>query len=154
MIVSGQTYSLPAEGLHRAVAVDILDCGVKETQWGPKKSIAIVWEIDQLRDDGTPFLLRRYYTPSLHEKSTLHKDLRAWRGKPFTPEELRRFDLEAIISKSCSVLVEHNVKGDRTYANVVGVLPCQGQPLQPSGHYVREQDREGESRLQSPALPF
>ena len=41
--------------------------------------------------DGKPFLVRRRYTASLHEKSALRKDLESWRGRAFTNVELDGF---------------------------------------------------------------
>lgn len=34
------------------------------------------------------------YTLSLNQKSALYKDLIAWRGRPFTDDELKGFDLK------------------------------------------------------------
>ena len=43
--------------------------------------------------------------------SELHKDLKTWRGKSFTAEELKGFDLTNILGVSCDVEVTHNANG-------------------------------------------
>jgi hypothetical protein len=60
---------------------------------------------------------------SLNEKSTLYALLTSWRGKAFTPEELKRFDLGKIAGKPAFINVTHSVKGDRTYANLTSIMP-------------------------------
>ena len=57
--------------------------------------------------DGKPFLISRRYSLSLHEKSSLRRDLESWRGRAFTQEELRGFDLEVLIGVGCLVSVVH-----------------------------------------------
>jgi hypothetical protein len=51
--------------------------------------------------DGRPFAMFKNYTLSWSEKANLRLDLQSWRGKPFTQEEMRRFDLETILGAWC-----------------------------------------------------
>ena len=53
----------------------------------------------------------REYTMSLNENSALHKDLKSWRGKSFTEQELKAFDLTKILGVSCDLEVEHTSGG-------------------------------------------
>lgn len=143
------------EGTYTAVCVDVVDLGMVESQWGAKHRCRLVWELDELDPDtGAPFMVRQDYTFTLSEKANLYRDLVAWRGRAFTPEELRGFDLESIIGKSCMLQVSHNIgsKGG-TFANVSAVtaLPKKSKPLEPSGTYVR---RATQSAAGSEEAPF
>lgn len=73
------------------------------------------------RSDGTPHILSRRFTASLHERAALRALLEGWRGKPFTTEELRGFDLHAILGVAALATVTHATKGERTYANLASV---------------------------------
>ena len=111
------TYEVVPEGTHRAVCYKIVDTGTREEQYkeeDPKKrhSIFIYWELTELpMDDGRPFSINKQYTLSLNENSNLHKDLKTWRGKSFTAEELKGFDLTNILGVSCDIEVTHNANG-------------------------------------------
>lgn len=116
-------------GVHQAVCCDVVDMGNLETTWNGQKKIKhivrLVWQVDEMMDDGKPFLIQSRYTASLHEKARLRKDLESWRGKPFNEGELQSFDLEVLIGVNCLLNVVHNTKGDNTYANVAAIMPLQ-----------------------------
>lgn len=134
------------EGLHAAVAVDVVALGLVDTQYGKKEMVKIVWQIDEEDTEAKPprrFQVSRRYGLTLDKRSTLRKDLETWRAKKFTKEELEAFDLEKLLGANCQLQVVHNVTDDGgTYANVQAVVPpSKGQAkLAPVG-YTREKDR-------------
>jgi hypothetical protein len=129
-----------------------------------RHKVQLVWELSATMADGRPFTVRKRYTASLHEKSNRHKDLKAWRGKSFSAEELKGFDIEKVLVAPCQVLVQHAEKDGQVYANVAAVMKAAGVKLAPSGHYVRQKDRKPEpqpaakangfARLPEDAIPF
>ena len=129
------------EGLCKAVCVDVVDLGRQETPWGMREKLRIVWELEPQLEDGRRYTVYKLYTATLHEKGNLHKDLRSWRGKPFTAEELAGFDLEKIVGACCQVMVQHNEREGVIYANVIAVMKPVGGPLRPSGKYIRARNR-------------
>lgn len=132
------------EGTHQAVCVDVIDLGLKETPWGPKRKIEIRWQIGEAMENGKPFLINKRYTASLYEKAVLSHDLQAWRGKAFTEGELAGFDVEAVVGANCLVSIVHkkDAKG-RTWANVVSLAPLiKGMPKIAAKDYIRERDRQ------------
>lgn len=147
MIVQGPEYTPAPEGLHDAVCVDVIDKGMVETPWGNKHKLRILWELDLLMPEDSPgakpgqprrFLVGKTYSASLHSKSTLTTDLVAWRGKPFSPDELRGFDTEKLIGANCKLLVQHTVKDGTVYANVKAILKATKRPLMtPTPGYQR-----------------
>lgn len=145
-------------GVHQAVCVDVIDKGILEVTYAGKTKkqhkITLAWQIDECRDDGKRFLVFKRYTLSLNEKATLRKDLEGWRGKPFTRDDEMGFDVESVIGANGLVNIQHNTVGDRTYANVVSIMPLvKGMSRIVATDYIREQDREpqdaGESQVAS-----
>lgn len=140
----------PAE-LQQVVCCDVVDKGLMDGPWGPKEKVQFRWfsefemPPDKVGEDGIPnYMITSLYTNSLHERATLRKHLTAWRGKPFTEEELKGFDLETVIGANAMILVTHNKKDDRTYGNVEAITPIRkGTPKMkiPDG-YVRAKDRD------------
>lgn len=144
---SGTKFQPAPAGTHAAVCCDVRDLGVLETTWqGETKKqhkVLLSWQIDELRDDGKPYLISRRYTCSLHEKAGLRKDLEAWRGRAFTEAELHQFDLETILGKGCLLNVVHKQSGGDTYANVAGVMALpRGMTAPTVRDYVRFVDRK------------
>ena len=73
-----------------------------------RNQLVIRWELsDEFMEDGQPFLVSAFFTNSLSEKSRLRPLLEAWRGRPFTEEELNGFDLQNILGAPCLVTVIH-----------------------------------------------
>ena len=95
-----------------------------------------VLDTDNRRSDGSPHLVSKRFTASLHPKAGLRKFLESWRGRPFTAEELAGFDLKAVVGLTCLVGIVHEAKGDKVYANLSSVMKLpKGMPA-PSGEIV------------------
>lgn len=148
---TGSQREIVDEGLYPAVCVDIVDLGHQETEYGTKHIVQIVWETDQMHSSGDfPLTVARRYTLSLNEKARLFKDLSTWRGKPFTDEELKGFDLESVIGAPCVLdVVKIEYKGSEYNAvdAVQNIKKMQKMNpnlavLKPSESYVRVVDRE------------
>jgi hypothetical protein len=134
------------EGLWQAVCVDVVDLGMQTSQWGESHRVQIRWQLEG--DDpktGKPYMAVRSFRLSLHEKSSLRPMLEAWRGRKFTPEELKGFDLEKLVGVACQVQIVHGITGQGgTFAQIQAVVPpARGvAKLTPRGDYVRVKDRE------------
>jgi hypothetical protein len=75
-------------------------------------------------NDGRPFGIFKNYTLSWSEKANLRLDLQSWRGKPFTQEEMRKFDLKNVLGAWCMLnVIERQGTDGNMYANVNGVTP-------------------------------
>tara|TARA_A100000171_G_C2129677_1_gene145866 strand:- start:828 stop:1490 length:663 start_codon:yes stop_codon:yes gene_type:complete len=117
-VSSGETeYETVPAGQHLAVCYRIIDAGTREEQYKdnpPKKrhSVFLYWELPEVKmADDRPFTISKKYTMTLNENGTLYKDLKTWRGKAFTAEELKGFDLNNILGKTAQVEVVHNDEG-------------------------------------------
>ena len=119
----------------------LIDLGTQLTtgQYGEKMQhkIRIGWELFGEYENGEPLTvdvdgktmpmtISKSYTVSLHEKSGLRKDLAAWRGKDFTDDEAKGFDVSKLIGAYCMVNVTTSETNGKTYSNVAGLTPLPG----------------------------
>jgi hypothetical protein len=149
----GSDFVPAPQGLHRAVCVDWVDLGVIESKFGSREKVRLVWEIDELMEDTKRrFIVSQMYTPSLHEKAKMRHDLESWRGRAFSAEERKGFDLDNLLGAPCQLQVVHNTHDDKTYANVASVVALgKGmERLLPSGDYIRMKDRPNEGGSREP----
>ncbi len=116
-------------GSYPARLCALVDLGTQTSTWeGEQKTahkVLLTFEIcdpETRRDDGSAHTISRRFTASLHSKSALRKLLEAWRGRPFTPAELKQFDLKVLIGMPCMVSVIHETKADKTFANLASVM--------------------------------
>jgi hypothetical protein len=121
-------------GAYAAVCDMIVDLGVQPSpggQYAPKRTVLLRFQIPEVRVEFTkdnetrslPAVISRTVGLSLNEKSTLYGLLTSWRGRAFTQDELKKFDLGKVAGKPAFVNVTHSVKGDRTYANLTSIMP-------------------------------
>jgi hypothetical protein len=144
---SSGNFTPPPDGLHQAVLVDVVDLGEKETQWGLKHKVRLVWELDPSSagtlEGGRRFTVSKQYTASIHEKAELRKDLKGMKGRDLNADEMKKFDLEKLLGTPCTVFVEQAESQDgRVFANVKIVSKPGKSPIGPSGDYTRVQDRD------------
>jgi hypothetical protein len=121
LIVSRKSFTPAPEGVFPAVLVDAVDLGEVTGKFGTKHKVRLVWQITEKMKDGRPFIVSKTYTSSLHPKSGLAKDLTAWRGRAFTAEEAKSFDLDILIAKCCTLVINHSEVEGETYANIVAI---------------------------------
>lgn len=73
-----------------------------------------------------PLVIENEYTLSLHEKSALRGALKSWRGKDFTEEQAKAFDITNLIGVPCMLNIIH-VQGKtdptKTYQQISGITP-------------------------------
>lgn len=108
---------------------------VEEVVMGAVKTlnkVRIGWELPtELKVFNTekgeqPFVISKEFTLSMHEKSNLRKLLASWRGKDFTEDEAKSFDITKLLSVPCMLNVIHKpAKSDPTkvYEEISNVSP-------------------------------
>lgn len=126
-----------------AACCDVVDCGLLDLGFGEKQYCEIRWQLEEADDTGRRFVVRRRYTVSLNEKAALRRDLETWRGRKFTKDELRGFDVEQVLGKPCQVQIAHKLSEQgRTFANVTAVIPLGKNQVNPGvTDYTREAER-------------
>ena len=134
---TGTDFKPVPAGMHLARCYRIIDLGTQKTDFEGNvnyvRKLKVVWEIHgeddegnpMVTDKGEPMIITKDYNMSWNEKATLRKDLQSWRGKPFSEEEQKRFDIKSVLDKWCMVNVAHKPRktGGGVYANVVAVNP-------------------------------
>ena len=123
----------------RCYAVIDLGTQLSSGQYGEKMQhkLQLRWEIFGEDEQGNPLTMTvdgkempmsisKSYTVSLHEKSGLRRDLASWRGRDFTDEEAKGFDVSKLIGAYCMVNVTTSETNSKTYSNVAGLTPLPG----------------------------
>lgn len=131
----------------RAVCVDVTPLQNMPSTYGDRDVFRLVFEVDERRDDGAPFCVwSKPFTPSLNEKANFRRFLRSWRGRDLTKQEEQEFDTETLIGRPAFLVITHTESNNgETYANIAAITPhkeSHGEPLIPSGKFIRKQDRE------------
>jgi len=128
-------------GVYIGRCYNLVDLGTQFTdgQYGPKSQhkIKLGWELFGEDENGQPLTMdingiqlpmtvSKTYTVSLHEKAKLRLDLAAWRGKDFTEEEAKAFDVSKLVGAYCMVNVTHSETNGKTFTNIAGLTPIPG----------------------------
>lgn len=123
-------------GTYQARCYRMIEIGtIKEDYQGQEKmlqKVMISWELptekavfDEKKGE-EPYAVSKTYTLSMSEKSNLRKDLESWRGKGFTEEEAKRFDLTVLLGKPCLlsvILKPSKTNPDRKYTVISSISP-------------------------------
>lgn len=138
----GGNFKKVPPGAYIGRCYSLIDLGTQTSQGGQyagksAHKIRIGWELFGEDEAGQPLTvdvngvqmpmtITKSYTMSLHEKSGLRKDLAAWRGRDFTEEEARGFDVSKLMGAYCMVNVTTQENNGKTYTNVAGLTPLPG----------------------------
>lgn len=140
MAILAKNDSAPRElieaGLHKARCYSMVQIGtVKEEFKGEIKTmqkVRIGFEFPELtkvfkEENGPqPFVFSKEYTLSMADKSNLRAVLTSWRGKAFTEEEAKSFDITKLLGVPCLINLTHKPsKADATkvYEEISGITP-------------------------------
>jgi hypothetical protein len=134
----GGNFKRVPSGVHVGRCYSLIDLGTQLSsgQYGEKlqHKIRVAWELFGEDEEGKPLTVEfdgkempmtisKSYTLSLNEKSSLRKDLQSWRGKEFTDEEAKGFDISKLIGAYCMVNVTTSETNGKTYSNVANLTP-------------------------------
>lgn len=123
----GSGYAPIEAGTYPARCAGVVDLGIQFNERNGKhtEKVIIFYELPGERivvgGEDKPQWISKIYTASLNEKSTLFKDLCAWRGRPFTQEELAGFHLEKVVGTPCTVSIVNVERDGKRYANISGI---------------------------------
>ena len=131
----GGNYKRVPAGAHVGRCYSLIDLGTQLStgQYGEKMQhkIHIKWELfgegeqgaPLTTDEGLPMTISKSYTLSLSDKASLRNDLTSWRGRDFTEEEAKAFDVTKLLGAYCMVNVTTSENNGKTYTNVAGLTP-------------------------------
>jgi hypothetical protein len=108
---------LVPEGNHVARCIKVIEIGTVTNDYkGEVKKqhrIVLTWELPtetrvfKEEKGEQPFVISNEYTLSLSDKATLRAHLQSWRGKAFTADELKGFDVSKLLGVPCMLNVLH-----------------------------------------------
>lgn len=133
------SFELAPAGTHPARCYRITDMGTQSTDYQGEtkhqRKVLIGFELlgDERMSDGRPFSINKRYTASLHEKAQLRKDLAAWRGRDFTPDELKGFELPKVLGAFVLLNLIHVEKNGKDYCNIASIMPLPKSMPKPEG---------------------
>ena len=146
----GGEFTPVPQGMHLARCYRVVDLGTQETTYlGTVKhlpKVMLQFEVHGEDDEGKsivtaknePMSISKNFTLSLAEKATLRKDLQTWRGREFTAEELRGFELKNVLGAWAMVSVikamGNNGKEYTNIAAIMSVPPAIKKAGLPEGH--------------------
>ena len=130
----GSSFEPAPEGVFPARCIWVIDLGtqVSDGMFGhsEKHQMYLNWElVDETTSSGLPLTIGAFFTVSLNPKGNLRPTLERWRGRAFTPEELKGFDVAKLINAPCQISIKHQPKADGSgiRAQVSGVMaPVKG----------------------------
>lgn len=124
----GKKFPVLEAGTYPAICYSIIDLGehYNQTFGNSSRKVLIMWELPteeiEIEGENKPRAISETYTMSLGEKAKLRAMLENWRGRSFTAEELKGFDLENVLEKPCLLSVIHKTKQDGSvYASIASV---------------------------------
>ena len=122
-------------GMHLARCYRVVDLGTQKSEYlGQIKylhKIMVQFEVhgeDEtgqkiVTAKGEPMTISKNFTLSLAEKATLRKDLQTWRGREFTAEELRGFELKNILGAWAMIsVIKTTGNNGKEYTNIAAIM--------------------------------
>lgn len=113
------------EGTHVARCFACISLGTQHSEkFADSFKIMLMFELPNEMVDteqgAKPMVISKEYSLSLGAKATLTQHLTSWRGRAFTPEEMKGFEVSNVVGAACQITIQHktsstgNVRGDIT----------------------------------------
>lgn len=115
-------------GVYTAVSSMIIDLGKQTSEKFGKtqRKFMMIWTVlgedVEINGQKLPRTISKEYGFSLGDKSNLRKDLQAWRGQPFTSDELQGFNILNVLNKACQLQIIKEEKNGNTYNNISSIM--------------------------------
>jgi len=131
----GGEFTLVPQGMHLARCYRVVDLGTQETMYlGAVKhlhKVMLQFEVHGEDDTGNPTVttkgepmsISKNFTLSLAEMATLRKDLQTWRGREFTADELRGFELKNVLGAWAMIsVIKAMGNNGKEYTNIAAIM--------------------------------
>lgn len=136
----GAPFEAAPAGTHVARLYRIVDLGTQTGEFQGKttrnRKLLLTFELlgEDRMSDGRPFSVSRRFTASLGEKAALRAFLESWRGRKYTPEELRQgLDLGRLLGQCGLLNCVESERNGKTYINIASVSPLPKGMPRPDG---------------------
>lgn len=116
---------IPA-GNYPARCTQMIEIGTVMGMYGAKKKVRLGWELpDELvtfspEKGPQPQFISQEYSLSMNTRASLRIMLESWRGKGFTKEEAKKFEITKLLGVTCMINIIHKTSedGSRVYASI------------------------------------
>jgi len=145
----GGEFTPVPQGMHLARCYRVIDLGTQDSTYlGTVKKLPKVmlqFEVHGEDDAGKPLVtakgepmsISKNFTLSLAEKATLRKDLQTWRGREFTADELRGFQIDNVLGAWAMIAITKAMGNNgKEYTNIANInsVPKAMKAALPEGH--------------------
>ena len=130
---SESKYTPVPVGNHVARCYGMVSLGTqqgKNPKFQPSFQIALMFELPEevleINGEKKPMALTKFlnaYFGSPSKPSKTAQFITSWRGKPFTEQELKGFDIAKVVGATCLLNVVHAVKDGKTREEIASVSP-------------------------------
>lgn len=121
-------------GSHLARCYEMIELGtVEDTYEGRTKNVRkvrISWELPleqrvfKESEGEQPFVVSKEFNLYMNEKATLRGFVESWRGKAYSEEEAKDFEVTKLVGAPCMITIIHDkTKKGTDYAKVASVSP-------------------------------
>jgi hypothetical protein len=131
----GGEFTPVPQGMHLARCYRIIDLGTQQTEYlGTIKhlpKVMLQFEVHGEDETGKPIVtakgepmsISKNFTLSLAEMATLRKDLQTWRGRDFTSDELRGFELKNVLGAWAMIsVIKAMGNNGKEYTNIKAIM--------------------------------
>jgi len=132
----GGSFTPVTPGMHLARCYRIIDLGTQKIEFQGQikhlQKVMLSFEVhgeDEngkalVTSKGEPMSISKNFTLSLADKATLRKDLQAWRGRDFTADELKGFELKNVLGAWAMITASKTIGNNgKEYTNIAGINP-------------------------------
>ena len=131
----GGEFTPVPQGMHLARCYRVIDLGTQESTYlgTVKKLPKVMLQFEVHGEDesgdpivtgkGEPMSISKNFTLSLAEMATLRKDLQTWRGREFTADELRGFELKNVLGAWAMIsVIKAMGNNGKEYTNIAAIM--------------------------------
>jgi hypothetical protein len=147
----GGNFKAVPPGNHVARCIGVIDIGTQTTEYegvqALKHQLILKYEVLGEDDAGVPMTvdyeggsmpmtISKWLTASMNQKATLRGWLASWRGRDFTPEELKGFAVDSVLGSFCMLNVTQTETKDgktRSKAAAISPVPAAMRKMLPKG---------------------
>lgn len=111
-VAKGSNYTPAPEGTHIARCFACISLGTQKSQmfastWKLMLMFELPNEMIETEQGAKPMVVSKEYSLSLGKKASLTQHLNSWRGRAFTPEELKGFEVSNVVGAPCQLSIQH-----------------------------------------------
>jgi hypothetical protein len=111
-VAKASTFTPAPEGTYVARCFACISLGTQHSErFADSFKVMLMFELPEemieTPDGAKPMVVSKEYTLTLSPKSNLGAHLNSWRGRAFTPDELKGFEVSNVVGAPCQITIMH-----------------------------------------------